>query len=358
MSTSHENLAGSAEQPVTNSRNLRVVIVVGINGRQGTSVANAFLKDGRYRKFGYQAGMAHTDSAARIIKDMDVGFGYRLLDAAAATSGLQTLIMSTLPVIGLDGARCAMHLAEREFEAKREHICYLGRCLPELGQKTIVVKPALRMEDYRLTLQMHGDGTLSFGTTAPAQARFHWINMAEDFGAFVHTLASRFPSKSFAFAAYSDSVSGEKICALISKISGVPCKYLQYTNDQIGPAGNDITYFEAYLKDVLPEQLKGLRNGVIKDQSTSSEGVPQDIDEVDEESIDRQRTINDMSEEELIEVYEAMAPEISPNGVLEGPFMGYQTEESVQEFMEHFSLDERFKMASLRYITLEEQSIC
>ncbi|KAF2437561.1 NAD(P)-binding protein [Karstenula rhodostoma CBS 690.94] len=282
---------------------MAIIVIVGINGRQGTSVAEAFIDapgirirgltsspncpaSERWKKMGVEIrdetfddeehikeSFAGADvifaltSYHRLLEDrrlklaVEVGLrpsaqfaamrrevfvGRILLDAAAATPRLQRLVMSTLPVTN-SGARYASHTAGATYLAKREHINYMRACLPGLAAKTVLVKPCMRMEDYQATLRMSEDGTLSFGTTAPAHVPLHWINMKEDFGIFVRTIILKLPVASLAVAAYSDRVSGENICALISKISGIPCSYRQYTVDEMEGLGKNLA------SDLLPD---------------------------------------------------------------------------------------------------------
>lgn len=187
-----------------------LVVIMGINGRQGTSVAKAFMimpgvrirgltsspdcsaserwkdmgieireetfEDEEHVKESFDGSdiVFATTSYHRLLEDRranlaievglhrtvwfltmirEVRMGRIILDAAAATPGLQKLVMSTLPITN-PGAKYASHSAGATYLAKREHICYLARCLPALAAKTRLVKPCMRMEDYRATLRM------------------------------------------------------------------------------------------------------------------------------------------------------------------------------------------------------------
>lgn len=188
-----------------------LIVIIGINGRQGTSVANAFLDIPGFRIRGLTSSpdciasehwrelgveiqeetfvneqhvrasfkgadfMFASTSFHKPMKDRranlaqevglmgrgllqfsvrrDVYVGRMLLDAAASTPGLRRLVMSTLPVT-LPGAKYATHEAEAQYVAKREQVNHLSRCMHSLSTKTTVVKPCVRMEDYRITLRM------------------------------------------------------------------------------------------------------------------------------------------------------------------------------------------------------------
>jgi hypothetical protein len=188
-----------------------LIVIVGINGRQGTSVAEAFMDapgflirgltsspdcpaserwkemgveireetwvdeehikasfegatvifaltsyhapfEDRRAKLALEVGLIHT-SMARFAMQRDVYIARMLFNAAAATPGLRRLVMSTLPVVK-DCTRYAAHIAQSVYLAKKQQIYYLENCLPALLDKTIMVKPCMRMEDYRVTLRM------------------------------------------------------------------------------------------------------------------------------------------------------------------------------------------------------------
>lgn len=246
--------------------NLPLVVIVGINGRQGTSVAKAFLENGSYRIRGltsspecsssenwkrlgvemreetymefqhvhasfeganiifastcyhkvltnrrasmaFQVGMMGNKGVSQYAMERDINTGHLILDAAAEIPELQRFVMSTLPILQSE-VEYATNKAMGESAAKIQHITHLQNVLPDLWKKTILVKPSPRMEDSNSALRMvsfaiprklHarpapgekgktqpaiqlGDGTLSFGTTAPAEASFFWLNMRKDFG--------------------------------------------------------------------------------------------------------------------------------------------------------------------------------
>ncbi|KAJ4352215.1 uncharacterized protein N0V89_007562 [Didymosphaeria variabile] len=346
-----------------------LIVIVGINGRQGTSVANAFLDapgfrirgltsspdcpasekwkdlgveireetfvdeeharasfegaaaifamtsyhkpfEDRRAKLAYEVGLIKISMAQFALRRAAYQ-GRILFDAVADTRGLHRFVLSTLPVV-LPGAKYATHLAQANYHTKKEQLNYLTRCLPSLAAKTIAVKPCMRMEDYRMTLQMNEAGTLSFGTIAPAYVPLHWINMRDDFGIFVRTLLLNMSLAPVAFAAYSDRVSGEEICALISKISGITCEYRQYTAEEMEESGNNLacellpdpagsvlydpnvftpasinetikrysdpvplSSFADYLRTVLPEHLASLRAAANKERAAPPEAAIQ-----------------------------------------------------------------------------------
>ncbi|KAL5418915.1 hypothetical protein PMIN06_005785 [Paraphaeosphaeria minitans] len=187
-----------------------LIVIVGINGRQGSSVAEAFMdvpgtrirgltsspmgpasqrwqergveireemfddekhiKDSfkgatiifaitSYHKFMQDrrakliAEIGFKRSVREIAIRQEVQVGRMILDAAATTPGLQKLVMSTFPVTS-PGNKHASHTAQGTYLAKREHIRYMGRCLPALAAKTVLVKPCMPMEDFQATLRM------------------------------------------------------------------------------------------------------------------------------------------------------------------------------------------------------------
>lgn len=251
-----------------------LVVIVGINGRQGTSVANAFLESGGYRirgltsspecsssnkwrqlgveireetfmdhqhihasfegahiifattcyynifrdhrlRLAFNVGMMNSKSVSQYAMERDIHVGHMILDAAANIPQLQKLVMSTLPVLRTD-VKYATTKSKGEFAAKRQQIQHLQDSLPELWNKTILVKLAPRMEDFDLSLRLVSpfnrpeccilesicgeendwpwvqleDGSLSFGTAAPAHASFFWLNMTKDLGNYFSILWS------------------------------------------------------------------------------------------------------------------------------------------------------------------------
>jgi hypothetical protein len=190
---------------------MSLIVIVGINGRQGTSVAEAFMKipgtlirgltsspdcpaserwqsmgveireetwddeehvkasfkgaavifaltsyhasfGNRRARLAFEVGMINT-YLERFAMKCDIHIGRTILNAAAATQGLRRLVMPTLPVVN-EGASYASARAHSAYLAKRQHLIYLETCLPALLKKTIVVKPVMRMEDYLATLRM------------------------------------------------------------------------------------------------------------------------------------------------------------------------------------------------------------
>ncbi|KAL1597705.1 hypothetical protein SLS60_008191 [Paraconiothyrium brasiliense] len=126
-------------------------------------------------------------------------------------------------------------------------------------------------------------------------------------GVFVRTLLN-IPLAPANFAAYSDRVSGNEICALISKISGITCEYRQYTAEEMEGLGKDLacallpdpagsslydsnvftiasinetmkrynepirqSSFEDYLKAVLPEHIASLIDAANKERTAPPE---------------------------------------------------------------------------------------
>lgn len=187
-----------------------LIVIVGINGRQGTSVAEAFMDAPGYEirgltsspncpaseswkekgieireeTFEKEEHIHESFSGATIIFALtsyhklladprekllveiglvrsaydaairrEVAVGRMMLNAAATTLGLEKLVMSVLPANN-SGHKYASHTGGATYHAKKELIQYMSKCLPALARRTLLVKPCLRMEDYRSTLRM------------------------------------------------------------------------------------------------------------------------------------------------------------------------------------------------------------
>lgn len=191
---------------------LPLVVILGINGRQGTSVAKAFLgsrkyrirglttrpdcfESNRWRAYGveireerfmeyshvresfkgadiifavscfsttdhrldlaYDVGMiSRSIDKLDLARKADSEKGIMVLDAAASTKGLRRFIMSTLPIVLTPGAKFATRRAQQHHESKSEQLLYLTSNVPELFHKTILVRAAACMEDFWLTLRL------------------------------------------------------------------------------------------------------------------------------------------------------------------------------------------------------------
>ncbi|KAF2679929.1 NAD(P)-binding protein [Lentithecium fluviatile CBS 122367] len=320
-----------------------LLVILGINGRQGSSVARAFLNAPGWRIRGltsspkcrssedwrtlgvetvhtelnndesvlnafkgvtavfavidfYSILEDHTVQTLAGIQSMrpedvaverEMHYGKNILRAAAATEGLQRLVLSTLwtsPTTqrGRDQAMVKAWLVRHLEEKYRD-----------LWAKTSYLQPCARMEDCTTMISRNEDGTLRFGTiVSTPTARIPWINVEKDFGRLARTLIE-YAKPRQNVAAISEWLSGGEICSLIEELSGLQCSYqvltpaeLQRSNkimvDLISPtepynyyagttltpdqlAGNyqinlPMTTFRDYLLERLPRLLQGMIN--------------------------------------------------------------------------------------------------
>ena len=187
-----------------------LLVVVGINGRQGTSVANAFLKTEQFRIRGLTSSPGRSaskkwvargveirketfdnadsvrenfsgaaiifattnydkyfeDRAAKLACSLcpnsgllnlamlhEIKMGRMIVSAAADTPGLGRFVLVTLPAV-LPDTTFTTNRGAYQFRAQGEIVRYLTRHHDALHEKTNIVRPSLRMEDCLMTLQM------------------------------------------------------------------------------------------------------------------------------------------------------------------------------------------------------------
>ncbi|KAJ4299835.1 hypothetical protein N0V90_005081 [Kalmusia sp. IMI 367209] len=352
-----------------------LLVIVGINGRRGTSVANAFLENKQFRIrgltsspgcsasrnwrtlgveireetfvdensvrenfFGAAIIFASTNYdkyfkdrgaklACSLCPNMDlhsfaaaheVNTGKTIISAAANTPGLGRFVLATLPTLP-PNANFATEKGEWQYRAQAELVKYLTSDHDTLNKKTTLVKPAFRMEDFLKTLRMKDDGTLSCGLSASGYIRLPWINMNADFGSLVHLLAVKSPPGT-TIAAFSESIAARDVCEHISKISGIMCQFRKYSLDDMDDLGGHIvtdllpihprdtyyesniippshlaehlkqdvpmTSFEEYLKGVLPDRIKALKQAAIDgEMDPAAIKIRQEADEEEYEDL-------------------------------------------------------------------------
>ncbi|KAF1954923.1 NAD(P)-binding protein [Byssothecium circinans] len=263
-----------------------LLVVLGINGRQGSSVANIFLSQySNWRIRGLTstpnspASLAWRSRGVQIVEvdlhnersiatcfagatvifavtdyyshfanrslqtvagiwpakmeklagNQDAKIGESVVKVAAKVVGLQRFILSTLPNIP---SRPTSLKGGYGLEAKMAALRYLFREEKPLVRRTSLMKVGFRMEDWKLTLERNDDGTLQFGTSAPGYVCLPWLNVASDLGSLARTLIFDAPSGQN-LAAVSEWVSGIEICRLINEISGLTCRYRQWTQSEL-----------------------------------------------------------------------------------------------------------------------------
>ena len=207
----------------------------------------------------------------------------------------------------------------------------------------------------------------------------------------MHTISQNVPWSSCAFAAYSDRISGEEICTIISKVSGRPCEYRQLRTEDVSPSKQDVlsallpqplgsmlydqdvwsprqlneilkchkisisqTSFEEYLKAVLPKHLEELENRIHEPSISSivDNAQPEPTTELDGILAECQRVLDGMEEglgNETIGVHQALQPGRRPEETLRDTFMGSQAEDMVQECMELLQPDEQSRRNLLKH---------
>ena len=192
-----------------------LVVIAGINGRQGTSVANAFLNGGGFRVRGltsspecassnrwralgveireetyadtqhihaslegatiifaiisvrgllkaqareldiaYSVGLTRGVSPRKFAIEKATWLGRALFDAANDIPELTQFVLSTLPVLHIHNTAYATSIAAAEHMVQLRHVDYIKTLLPQLWRKTILFKPSPRMEDYHSTLKL------------------------------------------------------------------------------------------------------------------------------------------------------------------------------------------------------------
>lgn len=216
MASGPVNYATHAQGPwkqASNSHTMPLIVIVGINGRQGTSVANAFLNGSGFRvrgltsspkcessnqwrargvdireerytdnkhvqesfegaiiifastsifkplgeyqlRLAFEVGMIRYGSPLSVAVEKEKIMGRAIFDAASQMPELKRFVMSTLPVLSAENWHFATGAGQAEHLVQHEHMRYMKTYIPKLWSKTLLVKPSPSMEGYRYRLKL------------------------------------------------------------------------------------------------------------------------------------------------------------------------------------------------------------
>ncbi|KAF1846172.1 NAD(P)-binding protein [Cucurbitaria berberidis CBS 394.84] len=120
----------------------------------------------------------------------------------------------------------------QQFHSKAKIVQYMETNYPELTARSSLLKPALYMEEWTIFLRCNPEnGHYTFGSTVPASCALPWTNITDDMGTLFN-LCMVTPRR-LNIAAISDIVSGAEICTLFTEITGIPCTYVQYSEEEL-----------------------------------------------------------------------------------------------------------------------------
>ncbi|KAI8932487.1 hypothetical protein NX059_010671 [Plenodomus lindquistii] len=182
--------------------------------------------------------------------------GQAIVDAAAKMTGLQCLVLSTL--LKVDAAAAGEEKRGlQQFKSKAAALDYLKERHPDLAASTRVLIPALYMEDWTMFLRRTEGDSFTFGTTLSPNSPIPWTNITKDMGTFFRVCLSSPPRTNH--AAISCIATGLDICTLFTSVTGISCKYSQYTpvelSNLLGPRGHIMVDMLTHIGD------KGYYNG-------------------------------------------------------------------------------------------------
>ncbi|OCK74070.1 NAD(P)-binding protein [Lepidopterella palustris CBS 459.81] len=284
----------------------KLIVIVGITGNQGGSVANAFLNLPDWRIRGISRNSSSASSAAWAAKgaemvsgDLDdvsslksafsgataifgitdfwqqfsipenhalaakegktineiayaaeVAQGHNIVDAAASVEGLDRLVLSTLSK-SREWSKGKI-LWNYHFDSKWAAVEYLRERYPEMTKKASFVQPGMFMQNYRMMARKQEDGSYKVTSPTTAETVIPWFDPMADIGNFVRALLEVAPGKQV--AGVGSWLNWNQWCELFTKISGVNCTYQQITVDDLekampGGAGREIGDMFKYMED-------------------------------------------------------------------------------------------------------------
>ncbi|KAF2186552.1 NAD(P)-binding protein, partial [Zopfia rhizophila CBS 207.26] len=183
------------------------------------------MRDRSAQKFSHLTGQ----SLAQICYSREVQQGQNLVDAAASVSGLELFVLSTLS--GATKWSYGRITGAYNFDAKRSAVEYLQQRYPELWNLTSLVQAASFMENYKKVTRPQADGTFVIGTSMPAHTRSPWIHPTADMGTFVKALVQIPPGQNLAGQA--EELSWDDICTAFTRVSGIHILYRRYTASEL-----------------------------------------------------------------------------------------------------------------------------
>ncbi|KAH7152636.1 hypothetical protein EDB81DRAFT_930952 [Dactylonectria macrodidyma] len=260
-----------------------IITIVGVTGKQGSSVAEVFLKEGGWHVRGItrdpskSAGQAWVEKGVELVKadlndaaslkaafagstaifgvtdfwgivadpktheaaastgkpvnvlayDAEVQQGRNIVDAANATiDTLDRFVLSTLsPTKKLSGGKFTHNY---HFDAKWEAVEYLKSTYPELAKKTSYLQVALYLTNWKAFGALGGpskesDGTYVWRLPASADGPVAQVDAGRDTGLFVKALLQVEPGKNL--LGTSGVLSWTEFAALWGKVNDVPSRF-------------------------------------------------------------------------------------------------------------------------------------
>lgn len=154
--------------------------------------------------------------------------GKAIIAAAADVPSLQLFVLSSLSPLSEE---TEVVRGLQQFRSKAEIAEYMDSSHEELAKKASLLKPALYMENWTMFLRKNANGRFTFGTTLPADLVMPWTNVTNDMGTLFQLCTASVPPLNI--AALSDIKSGAEICQLFTSTTGIPCDYVQYTAEEL-----------------------------------------------------------------------------------------------------------------------------
>ncbi|KAH7141516.1 hypothetical protein B0J13DRAFT_556951 [Dactylonectria estremocensis] len=261
-----------------------IITIVGVTGKQGSAVADVFLKEGGWQVRGTTrdpskpSGQAWVEKGVELVKadlndsaslkaafagstviygvtdfwgivadpktqaaaaaastpvnvlayDAEVQQGRNIVDAANATiDTLDRFVLSTLsPTKKLSGGKFTNNY---HFDAKWEAVEYLKSTYPELAKKTSYLQVALYLTNWKALGGLgkpskQADGTYVWSVPSSATGPVAWVDAGRDTGVFVKALLQVEPGKNL--LGTSGVLSWDEFAALWGKVNGVTARFV------------------------------------------------------------------------------------------------------------------------------------
>ncbi|KAF2800287.1 NAD(P)-binding protein [Melanomma pulvis-pyrius CBS 109.77] len=156
--------------------------------------------------------------------DYETRQGINIIRAAAGVQTLRHFILTSLP--GAKRESNGTMTGVYHFDAKWGVEERLSQHFRELSDKTYIVQPGLLMEDWWKYMHRRGDGTFTIGTHLPGHIRVPWLDSHFQ-GALVLGIYLYVPPVQ-GLTIHADTKSFFEICEMIKNISGIHVSYSQW----------------------------------------------------------------------------------------------------------------------------------
>ncbi|PSN73911.1 NAD(P)-binding protein [Corynespora cassiicola Philippines] len=287
----------------------KTIVIVGLTGNQGSSVAHAFLQDPTWKVRGitrdpskpsaqqwttkgvqvvradlddptsltaafagataifgvtdFMGLFADPDTHRRaaeqgrtpneVAMDREVRQGKNIVDAAAATLGsLDRFVLSTLSETKKwSGGKITFNL---HFDGKAAFAEYARERYPELWAKTSLLQMGVFAENWRMGMTVPkkvGEGVFKLQAPQSGERKFPLVDVEADTGSFVRALVASPPGQNFVGA--SAYLNWNEWCAIWARVHGVELSFerlpYEVLENSMGPLGREMADMFRYIEE-------------------------------------------------------------------------------------------------------------